>query len=127
MENTQPHRMPDAVKHQIIDLKQQNVAPKIIIKEIMSRFQRKTSHASIRQVWQKYQETGSASDLPKSGRSKVLNEREERAIVRNFLANPGTSIVPRTSARGKEITKMWKKDLSGQKWYNIGLLLNGDR
>jgi len=99
----------------------------------MSRFQRKISHASIRQVWQKYQETGSPSDLPRSWRSKVLNEREERTIVRNFLANPGTSIksqvahqarvgkpvsrrtlrrrlrshglVPKTSARGKEITK----------------------
>lgn len=132
MSNTQSHRIPEEVKIFIIGQKQQKVAPKDIIPEVKKRYKRNITHASIRRIWKKFQETKSTRDRSRSGRPKSLTSREERAIVRRCLTEPGTSVhsivrertragtpitrptvrkalrrsglVPRTSNRGKEIS-----------------------
>lgn len=126
------HRIPEVVKQYIISQKQQNVLPKTIIEEVKLRFQRNINHLTIQRVWTKFQSFGTTSDLPRSGRPKILDKREERALVRSFVTKPGASIksyvanqqragntiskrtvsrtlrrnrlVARTSSRGKEIS-----------------------
>jgi len=47
---------------------------------------------TINRLWMKFQRTGSTQDLPRCGKLQALNEREERVVIRNLLAIPGTSI-----------------------------------
>ena len=129
--------MPLEIKWYIIQKKQKFVRPKDIIKDVSKIFHRKITYDSIKLLYAKFLRTGSVDDLPRSGRPRALNEREERTLVRNFIAHPGTSIksivrnpppnilrvsrktisrtlrrrglIPKTSERGKEIVPEIKK------------------
>lgn len=137
MNPNRTQRMPLEIKWYIIQKKQKFVRPKDIIKDVSKIFHRKITYDSIKLLYAKFLRTGSVDDLPRSGRPRALNEREERTLVRNFIAHPGTSIksivrnpppnihrvsrktisrtlrrrglIPKTSERGKEIVPRNKK------------------
>jgi len=132
MSNAIPRRIPENVKQFIIAKKQQKVPVKKIIEDIFEKFQRPITYTTIQRVWEKFEIFKTTADLPRSGRPKTLDVREERTLVREFLTKPGISVnsyvadqtragkrisrrtvsrtlrrnkvVPRVSNRGKEIS-----------------------
>ena len=108
-----------------------------IINLVFSQFNRTITFKTIARIWEKYTITQGVADRKRSGRPKVFTQREERDLVRDFLAHPGVSIkhttkerqragkpgckrtirkllrgkglVPKVSERGKEIAERNKK------------------
>ena len=91
MSRQQSFKIPEGIKWFIIEQKRENIHPKDIIANVLDRFGRQITFTTIQRLWEKYQRTGSVSDLPRSGRPKSMNLREERVIVRRFVTQPGTS------------------------------------
>jgi len=76
--------------------------PKNIIDLVLSQFQRTITYKTIDRLWTKFQETGRVVDRQRPGRPRVFSKREERNIVRDFLAHPGLSIKQATRERKKD-------------------------
>jgi len=85
-------RLSEEIRWFIIEEKTKNVPPSLIIHEIKKNFHRSISYSTIRLTWRRYLETGGIDYVEPAGRPKSLNDREERQLVRSFIANPGQSI-----------------------------------
>ena len=56
------------------------------IKEIAIHFHTETR--TVKAIWEKYRQTGTVKDKPRSGRPKITNARTDRRIVREHKKNP---------------------------------------
>ena len=87
-----PFRFSEEIRNYIVDQKRKNVPSKTIKEDILQKFGRSITYNTIRETWTRYQRTNSIDYYKPLGRPKSLNEREERAIIRDFIAHPGKSI-----------------------------------
>ncbi len=92
MTTIQAYRLPVDLRLFIVRQKQQSLPAKTIRENIKQNFQRSVSYSTIRNVWSRYLTKGSVLYKQPAGRPKALNAREERSLVRSFLANPGQSV-----------------------------------
>jgi len=92
METNQDYRLSEEVRNFIVEEKQKKVPPSKIKSDILTKFNRSVSYSSIRNTWQRYLLTGSIAYQQPAGRLRVLSEREERSLARDFIVHPGTSI-----------------------------------
>ena len=86
------YRLSEEIRHFIVQEKIKNTPPTTIREDILRIFHRSVSYSTIRNTWYRYQATGSIRHQTPAGRPRVLTEKQERNLVRNFSTTPGLSI-----------------------------------
>lgn len=86
------YRLSEELRWYIVDQKLQGTRATVIKSKALSKFHRSISFTTILATWERYTRTGSIDYEEPAGRPKIMNEREERRLVRTFLSQPGTSI-----------------------------------
>ena len=79
-------------RHRIIVLREAGYSRNGICAQMHKKYGKKVYSGTLRKIWQKYKATGSIKDRKRSGRPKLLSEREERFLRRECLKDRQTTL-----------------------------------
>ena len=92
MENNS-HYLPCYVRSYILALKESGEKYATIVEKVAEKYDRNISTGTITKIGNKFENTNSVADLPKTGRPRIFTEEEEESIIMTVLEDRKTTAV----------------------------------